>query len=138
MTKEKKIKNSTIDQEEHDKFYKMAEEWWDPNGKFKTLHKFNPVRIAFIREKIITHFNINPKNKNPFNKIKLLDVRCGASIGTEVASQHKTCPPFELSRMLREKNLVPWENTVAVDQCNLSRRCVGNCDHERIMQICQG
>ena len=32
----------------------MAEEWWDPNGKFKTLHKFNPVRIAFIREKIIT------------------------------------------------------------------------------------
>ena len=87
VTKENKIKNSTIDQEEHDKFYKMAEEWWDPNGKFKTLHKFNPVRIAFIREKIITHFNINPKNKKPFNKIKLLDVGCGGGLLCEPMSK---------------------------------------------------
>ena len=87
VTKEKKIKNSTIDQKEHDKFFKMAEEWWDPNGKFKTLHKFNPVRIAFIREKIINHFKINPSNENPFNKIKLLDVGCGGGLLCEPMSK---------------------------------------------------
>jgi 2-polyprenyl-6-hydroxyphenyl methylase/3-demethylubiquinone-9 3-methyltransferase len=87
VTKEKKIKNSTIDQNEHDKFYQMAEEWWDPNGKFKTLHKFNPVRITFIREKIITHFKINSSNKKPFNKIKLLDVGCGGGLLCEPMSK---------------------------------------------------
>ena len=65
----------------------MAEEWWDPNGKFKTLHKFNPVRIAFIREKIITHFNIYPKNKKPFNKINLLDVGWGGGLLCEPMSK---------------------------------------------------
>ena len=57
MTKDIENKKTTIDPLEHEKFSKLAEEWWDPNGKFKTLHKFNPTRIAFIREKIINHFN---------------------------------------------------------------------------------
>ena len=87
VTKEKKINKTTIDQKEHDKFFKMAEEWWDPNGKFKTLHKFNPVRIAFIREKIINHFNINPSDENPFNNISLLDVGCGGGLLCEPMSK---------------------------------------------------
>ena len=49
MTKDIENKKTTIDPLEHEKFSKLAEEWWDPNGKFKTLHKFNPTRIAFIR-----------------------------------------------------------------------------------------
>ncbi|MDA8851916.1 bifunctional 2-polyprenyl-6-hydroxyphenol methylase/3-demethylubiquinol 3-O-methyltransferase UbiG [Hyphomicrobiales bacterium] len=87
VTKEKKINKTTIDQKEHDKFFKMAEEWWNPNGKFKTLHKFNPVRIAFIREKIINHFNINPSDENPFNNISLLDVGCGGGLLCEPMSK---------------------------------------------------
>ena len=87
VTKEKKINKTTIDQKEHDKFFKMAEEWWNPNGKFKTLHKFNPVRIAFIREKIINHFNINPSDENPFNNMSLLDVGCGGGLLCEPMSK---------------------------------------------------
>jgi len=47
------MKNNTINKKEIEKFSKIAEEWWDPNGKFKPLHKFNPIRIKYIRDKII-------------------------------------------------------------------------------------
>jgi 2-polyprenyl-6-hydroxyphenyl methylase/3-demethylubiquinone-9 3-methyltransferase len=87
VTKERKIKNTTIDQKEHDKFYKMAEEWWDPKGKFKALHKFNPARIAFIREKIINHFKINGQDITPFNNLNLLDVGCGGGLLSEPMSR---------------------------------------------------
>ena len=80
MTKDIENKKTTIDPLEHEKFSKLAEEWWDPNGKFKTLHKFNPTRIAFIREKIINHFNISADEKKPFKNIKLLDIGCGGGL----------------------------------------------------------
>ena len=80
MTKDIENKKTTIDPLEHEKFSKLAEDWWDPNGKFKTLHKFNPTRIAFIREKIINHFNISADEKKPFKNIKLLDIGCGLSL----------------------------------------------------------
>ena len=51
----------SINKKEVEKFSKMASEWWDPNGKFKPLHKFNPIRIKYIKENIINNFNI--KNK---------------------------------------------------------------------------
>lgn len=73
----------SIDPDEIAKFEAMAEEWWDPNGKFKTLHKFNPTRIAFIREKIINHFNISADEKKPFKDIKLLDIGCGGGLLSE-------------------------------------------------------
>ena len=53
--------NNTINKEEIEKFSNLAEEWWDPNGKFKPLHKFNPIRIKYIKNKIIKQFKI--KNK---------------------------------------------------------------------------
>ena len=54
------MKSNTINNKEIEKFSKIAEEWWNPNGKFKPLHLFNPVRIKFIKEKLISHFKINP------------------------------------------------------------------------------
>ena len=63
----------TINHKEIEKFSKMAEEWWDPNGKFKPLHKFNPIRIKYIKENIINNFNLVNKKK-PLNKIELLDI----------------------------------------------------------------
>ena len=83
MTKDIENKKTTIDPLEHEKFSKLAEEWWDPNGKFKTLHKFNPTRIGFIREKIINHFNISADEKKPFKNIKLLDIGCGGGLLSE-------------------------------------------------------
>ena len=83
MTKNIENKKTTIDPLEHEKFSKLAEEWWDPNGKFKTLHKFNPTRIAFIREKMNNHFNISTDEKKPFKNIKLLDIGCGGGLLSE-------------------------------------------------------
>ena len=76
----------TSNQNEIEKFSKMAEEWWDPNGKFKPLHKFNPIRIEYIKTLVIKHFKIN-KSKKPFNKLDLLDVGCGGGLLSEPMSR---------------------------------------------------
>ena len=57
------MKNITVNKTEIDKFSKLASEWWDPNGKFKPLHKFNPIRIKYIKENIINNFNLENKKK---------------------------------------------------------------------------
>ena len=76
------MKNNTINKEEIDKFSKIAEEWWDPGGKFKPLHKFNPIRIDYIKKNIIKTFNIKNKRK-PLEKIKILDIGCGGGLLSE-------------------------------------------------------
>ena len=58
--------NNTINKEEIEKFNSLAEEWWDPDGKFKPLHKFNPIRIEYIKNNIIKKFNIKNKKKTIF------------------------------------------------------------------------
>ena len=52
------MKNNTINKKEIEKFSQIAEEWWNPEGKFKPLHKFNPIRISYIKENIIKTFNL--------------------------------------------------------------------------------
>jgi len=76
------MKNNTINKKEIEKFSKISEEWWNPNGKFKPLHKFNPIRIAYIKDNIIKTFKINQK-KNPLKKLKILDVGCGGGLLSE-------------------------------------------------------
>ena len=83
MSDEIENKKTTIDPNEYEKFSKLAEEWWNPEGKFKTLHKFNPTRIAYIREKLINHFKIPLSEKKPFKDIKLLDIGCGGGLLSE-------------------------------------------------------
>ena len=63
------MKNNTINKKEIEKFSKIAEEWWDPQGKFKPLHKFNPIRISYIKDNILSSFKIKNKKK-PFKKVK--------------------------------------------------------------------
>ena len=74
---------STINKKEIEKFSKIADEWWNPNGKFKPLHKFNPIRISYIKENIIKSFNIIQKNKTPLKNIKILDIGCGGGLLSE-------------------------------------------------------
>ncbi len=73
---------STINKKEIEKFSKMADEWWDTEGKFKPLHKFNPLRISYIKKKIISHFNIKSKHL-PLKNIELLDIGCGGGLLSE-------------------------------------------------------
>lgn len=77
---------TSVNKKEIEKFSKMAEEWWDPNGKFKPLHKFNPIRIRYIKDNIINHFNLNDKSK-PLNKINILDIGCGGGLLSEPMSR---------------------------------------------------
>ena len=76
------MKNNTINKKEIEKFSKIAEEWWNPEGKFKPLHKFNPVRISYIKENIIKTFKIN-QNRTPLKNIKVLDIGCGGGLLAE-------------------------------------------------------
>lgn len=76
-------KNQTDDQREINKFSEMASEWWDPNGKFAPLHKFNPTRQEYLVNQIKNHFSILSKGSNPFKKLTLLDVGCGGGLVAE-------------------------------------------------------
>ena len=80
------MKNNTINKKEIDKFSKIASEWWDPHGKFKPLHKFNPVRIKYIKDNSIKHFKIKSL-KQPLKKLKILDIGCGGGLLSEPMSR---------------------------------------------------
>ena len=76
------MKNNTINKKEIEKFSKIAEEWWNPYGKFKPLHKFNPIRISYIRDNIIKTLKLENK-KRPLEKVKILDIGCGGGLLSE-------------------------------------------------------
>ena len=71
---------TTINDAEIAKFTAMAEEWWSPTGKFKPLHKFNPVRLSYIREHLLAHFGRDGTAMRPFEGLTILDVGCGGGL----------------------------------------------------------
>ena len=73
---------SSVNKKEIEKFSKMAAEWWNPSGKFKPLHKFNPIRIRYIKENIISNFKLKAKQKT-LDKINILDIGCGGGLLSE-------------------------------------------------------
>jgi len=73
---------SSVNKKEIEKFSNMADEWWDPHGKFKPLHKFNPIRIKYIKENIIDQFKLRNKSK-PLSGINVLDIGCGGGLLSE-------------------------------------------------------
>ena len=73
----------SIDPSEVAKFTAMAAEWWDPKGKFRPLHKFNPVRLGFIRDTVEFHFGLDPSAKRPFEGLRFLDIGCGGGLVSE-------------------------------------------------------
>ena len=76
------MKSNTINKKEIEKFSKIASQWWDPNGKFKPLHNFNPIRIEYIKNSIIKHFKIKSSTKS-LKKINILDIGCGGGLLSE-------------------------------------------------------
>ena len=76
------MKSNTINKLEIAKFSKIADEWWSPNGKFKPLHKFNPIRIKYLKENIIEHFKLKQTN-SPLKGLNILDIGCGGGLLSE-------------------------------------------------------
>jgi 2-polyprenyl-6-hydroxyphenyl methylase/3-demethylubiquinone-9 3-methyltransferase len=72
--------DTTINADEIAKFSAMAEEWWNPAGKFKPLHKFNPVRLTYIREQVLKHFGRDGAPMRPFEGLRILDIGCGGGL----------------------------------------------------------
>ena len=74
---------TTVDPGEVEKFSAIAAEWWDPTGKFRPLHKFNPVRLGHIRNTLCAHFGLDPATPAPLTGLRLLDIGCGGGLVSE-------------------------------------------------------
>ena len=105
------MKISTINKKEIEKFSKIAEEWWNPSGKFKPLHKFNPIRISYIKNNIIKSLKITDKKK-PLKKVRILDIGCGGGLlsepmsrlGAEVTGIDASKKNIEVAKIHAQKN----------------------------------
>ncbi len=73
----------SIDAAEVEKFSAMSDAWWDPKGKFRPLHKFNPTRLRFIRDTVERHFALDAGAKRPFQGLRVLDIGCGGGLVSE-------------------------------------------------------
>lgn len=71
---------TTVDAAEVERFSRIAAEWWNPAGKFRPLHKFNPVRLTYIREQVCARFGRDPNAPEPFRGLRLLDIGCGGGL----------------------------------------------------------
>ena len=102
---------SSVNKKEIEKFSKMAAEWWDPEGKFKPLHKFNPIRIKYIKDNIIYSFKLKSKEQ-PLQKINILDIGCGggllsepmARLGANVTGIDASDKNIKIARIHAKKN----------------------------------
>jgi 2-polyprenyl-6-hydroxyphenyl methylase/3-demethylubiquinone-9 3-methyltransferase len=102
---------STVDPAEIAQFAKLAEAWWDPAGKFKALHRFNPVRLRFIRDRLCQQFGRDPVRPKPLKDLRLLDIGCGggliaeplARLGADVVGVDATEPNIAVARLHAEE-----------------------------------
>ncbi|QCI64596.1 bifunctional 2-polyprenyl-6-hydroxyphenol methylase/3-demethylubiquinol 3-O-methyltransferase UbiG [Phreatobacter stygius] len=74
---------ATLDQAEVEKFSKLAAEWWNPNGKMAVLHKFNPVRLRYVRDLAAAAFGRDPRALRALEGLRILDIGCGGGLISE-------------------------------------------------------
>ena len=81
------VEATTIDPEDVARFSAIADEWWDPDGKFKPLHRFNPIRLQYIRDRLCAQFGRDTQSLRPFDGLRFLDVGCGGGLISEPLSR---------------------------------------------------
>jgi 2-polyprenyl-6-hydroxyphenyl methylase / 3-demethylubiquinone-9 3-methyltransferase len=107
MTEATNKTTGTVDDAEVARFSAMAAEWWDPTGKFKPLHKFSPVRLAYIKEKVCERFDRDPNAPDAFKGLRFLDIGCGggllsepmARLGAEVTGADPSTVNIEIAKL---------------------------------------
>ncbi|WP_412057607.1 bifunctional 2-polyprenyl-6-hydroxyphenol methylase/3-demethylubiquinol 3-O-methyltransferase UbiG [Bartonella sp. DGB2] len=114
---------TTIDQSEVDQFSRIAAEWWNPTGKFRPLHKFNPIRLTYIIKKICIAFDRDPKTFQPLRGLRLLDIGCGggllcepmARLGAEIVGADASAINIEVAKSHARDNglLIDYRATTA-------------------------
>ena len=72
-----------VDPAELERFARLADDWWNPNGKFKPLHKIGPARLGFIRDRATAHFKLQQRGLRPFAGLSMLDIGCGGGLISE-------------------------------------------------------
>jgi len=103
--------DATVDAGEIARFSALAAEWWNPHGKFKPLHRFNPVRVAFLRDRLADHFGRDPLGDKPLAGLTILDVGCGGGLlaepltrlGAEVTGIDASGPGLVAARLHAEQ-----------------------------------
>jgi 2-polyprenyl-6-hydroxyphenyl methylase / 3-demethylubiquinone-9 3-methyltransferase len=118
-------RRTTIDAAEVERFSALAAEWWNPNGKFKPLHKFNPVRLAWIRDHVAERFGRDPRAARPFEGLRILDIGCGggllcepmARLGASVVGADASETNIEVARLhaAESKVKIDYRATTAED-----------------------
>ena len=83
MANERSVTNGTVDPKEIAHFAERAESWWDPEGSFRPLHRLNPTRLSFIRDRLAAHFGGERGALSPFSVMRLLDIGCGGGLVAE-------------------------------------------------------
>ncbi|ACG77256.1 3-demethylubiquinone-9 3-methyltransferase [Phenylobacterium zucineum HLK1] len=111
---------SSIDPAEVERFSRIAAEWWDPNGKFAPLHRFNPVRLAFIRDHALYRFGRDGAQRRPFEGLRLLDIGCGGGLLSEpMARLGFTVTAVDAS----ERNILTASTHAAEQGLDIDYRC---------------
>jgi len=77
------MQQATVNRDEVERFAALAAQWWDPKGPMAMLHKFNPVRLAYIRDRLAAHFGRDARKVSPLSGLRILDIGCGAGILSE-------------------------------------------------------
>jgi 2-polyprenyl-6-hydroxyphenyl methylase/3-demethylubiquinone-9 3-methyltransferase len=120
---------STINKDEINKFSKIAEEWWDIDGKFKPLHMFNPIRIEYILDTALKYFKIDKDRKLPLKNLKILDIGCGGGLisepmsrlGAEVTGIDASSKNIQVAKLHAKKNNLKINYLCTVPE-NLNRQ----------------
>ena len=111
---------STVDAAEVARFSAIAAEWWNPTGKFKPLHRFNPVRIDYVRDALCRRFGRDPAAERPLAGLRLVDIGCGGGLIAEpLARLGATVVGIDASeRNIKTAALHARENRLVIDYRN--------------------